>query len=153
PVDGIVLEGRGTMDESYLTGEPYRISKAPGVPVLSGAVNGDALFLIQADKRAEDSRYAKIMKVMGEAEQHRPRLRRLADQLGAVFTPFALGIATVAWYITGDCMRFLSVLVVATPCPLLIAIPVTIISAISLAAKRGVIIKDPVVLERLPLCR
>ena len=153
PVDGIVLKGHGSMDESYLTGEPYRISKAPGVSVLSGAVNGDALLLIQATRRAEDSRYAKIMKVMGETEQHRPRLRRLADQLGAVFTPFVLMIAGFVWYMTDDSVRFLSVLVIATPCPLLIAIPITIISAISLSAKRGIIIKDPVVLERLPLCR
>jgi P-type E1-E2 ATPase len=80
PVDGIVLEGYGSMDESYLTGEPYKISKAPGVSVLSGAINGEALLLIQAVRRTEDSRYTKIMKVMGETEQHRPRLRRLADQ-------------------------------------------------------------------------
>ncbi len=153
PVDGFVLEGHGSMDESYLTGEPYKISKAPGVPVLSGAINGDSLLLVQAGKRAEDSRYAKIMKVMGEAEQHRPHMRRLADQLGALFTPFALIIAASAWALTDDPLRFLSILVIATPCPLLIAIPITIISAISLSAKRGIIIKDPIVLERLPLCR
>jgi cation transport ATPase len=83
PVDGSVLDGHGTMDESYLTGEPYLRSKTPGSEVLSGAINGDTALTIRADKLAVDSRYAKIMKVMRASEQHRPRLRRLGDQLGA----------------------------------------------------------------------
>lgn len=153
PVDGIVLEGHGYMDESYLTGEPYKVSKAPGVSVLSGAVNGPVLLLIEAIKLPQDSRYAKIMKVMEDAEEKRPKMRRLADQLGAFFAPLSFAFALLAWYISGDIHRFLSVLVVATPCPLLIAIPVTIISAISLATKRGIIIKDPIILERLPTCK
>ncbi len=153
PVDGVVVEGHGSMDESYLTGEPYHVSKTPGVAVLSGAVNGEAVLTIQAEKLPQDSRYSKIMEVMAEAEQKRPRLRRLGDQIGAVFTPVALAIAVAAWFLTGDPLRFLSVLVIATPCPLLIAIPVSIISAISLAARRGIIIKDPAVLERLSTCR
>lgn len=153
PVDSIVIEGHGGMDESYLTGEPYLVTKAPGVMALSGAINGDSMLLLHAQKRPQDSRYAKIMKVMEESEQHRPHLRRLGDQLGALFAPFALIIAAATWYLSGDPLRFLSVLVIATPCPLLIAIPITIISAISLAAKTGIIIKDPLVLERLPTCR
>lgn len=153
PVDGVVIEGHGAMDESYLTGEPYRVSKAPGVSVLSGAVNGDAVLTIHAEKLPQDSRYSKIMEVMTEAEQKRPQLRRLGDQIGMVFTPVALIIAFAVWYFTGEPIRFLSVLVIATPCPLLIAIPVSIISAISLAARRGIIIKDPSVLERLSSCR
>lgn len=153
PVDGIVVEGNGAMDESYLTGEPYHVSKAPGAAVLSGAINGEAVLLIRAEKRARDSRYAQIMNVMQEAEQKRPTARRLGDQIGAVFAPLALLFALAAWYVTGDATRFLSVLVVATPCPLLIAIPITLMSAISMAAQRGIIIRDPVVLERLPTCR
>lgn len=153
PVDGQVVEGHGSMDESYLTGEPYRISKAPGAGVLSGAVNGEAVLAIQATKLPSDSRYAEIMKVMQDAEQRRPALRRLGDQIGAIFTPVALTVAGSVWYITGDPLRFLSVLTIATPCPLLIAIPITVISAISMAARRGIIIKDPTVLERLPTCR
>src|SRR5262249_17028525 len=82
PVDGTVVEGHGVMDESYLTGEPYRMSKTPGAEVLSGAVNGDTALTIRADKLAVDSRYAQIMRVMRASEQHRPRLRRLGDQLG-----------------------------------------------------------------------
>ena len=152
PVDGTVVEGYGTMDESYLTGEPYHLSKAPGSVVLSGAINGENLLTIRAEKLAVDSRYSKIMQVMQDAENKKPQLRRLADQFGAIFAPIALSFALLTWYFTGDIMRFLAVLVVATPCPLLIAIPIVIISAISVAAKKGIIIKDPTVLEQLPIC-
>jgi heavy metal translocating P-type ATPase len=153
PVDGTVVEGHGVMDESYLTGEPYMMSKIAGSFVLSGAINGQTALTIRADKLAVDSRYAKIMEVMRAAEERRPRLRRIGDQLGAYFTPFALIIAVAAWMVSGDVTRFLAVLVAATPCPLLIAIPVAIIGAISLAARRGIIIKDPAVLEKIDTCR
>jgi heavy metal translocating P-type ATPase len=153
PVDGTVVEGHGSMDESYLTGEPYSVSKIPGTTVISGATNSNELLVIKATSLPQDSRYSNIMKVMEDAEQHRPELRRLGDQIGAIFTPFALLIAFAAWYLTGDSVRFLAVLVIATPCPLLIAIPITIISAISLASRKGIIIKDPIVLERLPTCQ
>jgi heavy metal translocating P-type ATPase len=153
PVDGTVLEGQGMMNEAYLTGEPYNISKTPGSKVLSGAINGEAVLTIHADKLVVDSRYATIMQVMRESEQRRPRLRRLGDQLGAFYTPLALALAVIAWLVSGETIRFLAVLVVATPCPLLIAIPVSIIGSISLAARRGIIIKDPVVLEKIDTCR
>ncbi|MEO7963107.1 MAG: heavy metal translocating P-type ATPase, partial [Gemmatimonadaceae bacterium] len=97
PVDGIVLEGKSTMNESYLTGEPFLLPKATGAAVLSGAINGDGALTIRAEKTAVDSRYAKIMQVMRESEQRRPRLRRLGDQLGAVYTPLAVIIAIAAW--------------------------------------------------------
>ncbi len=153
PVDGTVTEGRGTMDESFLTGEPYLMSKAPGSAVISGSINGETALTIHAEKRAEDSRYARIMRVMRASEQHKPRLRRLGDRLGAFYTPLAVAIAVVAWSVSGQPIRFLAVLVVATPCPLLIAIPVAIIGAISLSARRGIIIKDPAVLESIDECR
>jgi heavy metal translocating P-type ATPase len=153
PVDGTVVEGHGVMDESYLTGEPYQISKTPGAQVLSGAVNGQTALTIRADRLAVDSRYAKIMQVMRDSEQRRPKMRRLGDQLGAVYTPLAVAIAIIAWVISGESRRFLAVLVIATPCPLLIAIPVAILGAISLAARKGIIIKDPVVLEKAETCR
>jgi heavy metal translocating P-type ATPase len=121
--------------------------------VLSGAINGDAALTVRADRLAIDSRYAQIMRVMRDSEQHRPRLRRLGDRLGGLYTPLALAVAVAAWAASGDPVRFLAVLVVATPCPLLIAIPVAIIGAVSLAARRGIIIKDPAVLERLDTCR
>jgi heavy metal translocating P-type ATPase len=153
PVDGTVLEGSGTMDESYLTGEPYMMSKTSGSLVMSGAINGDSALTIRADKLSVDSRYAKIMEVMRSSEQYRPNIRRLGDQLGALYTPLAVIIALSAWVFSGDVVRFLAVLVVATPCPLLIGIPVTIISSISLAARREIIIKNPAILETIGTCR
>jgi heavy metal translocating P-type ATPase len=153
PIDGFVVEGHGVMDESYLTGEPYMMSKTPGSEVLSGAINGETVLTIQSGKLAVDSRYAKIMQVMRASEQRRPRLRRLGDQLGAFYTPLAVAIALGAWALSGEATRFLAVLVVATPCPLLIAIPIAIIGAISLAARRSIIIKDPAVLETIDNCR
>lgn len=153
PVDGVVIEGKGTMDESYLTGEPYQISKVPGTLVLSGAINGETVLTVETQAISSESRYAAIVSVLQEAEQKRPNIRRLGDQIGAGFAPLALIIALAAWYFSGEAVRFLAVLVIATPCPLLIAIPITIISAISIAAKRAIIIKDPTVLERLPTCR
>jgi heavy metal translocating P-type ATPase len=153
PVDGAVIEGHGVMDESYLTGEPFQMSKTPGSEVLSGSINADTALTIRATKLAVDSRYAKIMQVMRASEQQRPRLRRLGDQLGAYYTPLAVVIAIIAWLLSHDADRFLAVLVVATPCPLLIAIPVAIIGAISLCAKRAIIVKNPAVLEQIDTCR
>lgn len=153
PVDGTVVSGHSAMDESYLTGEPYVLSKTPGSTVLSGAVNGDGALTVRADKLPTDSRYAKIVEVMRASEQQRPRLRRLGDQLGAFYTPLAILIAVAAWIVERDPVRFLAVVVVATPCPLLIAIPVAIIGGISLAARRGIIIKNPAALEQISECR
>ncbi|HEV2425576.1 MAG TPA: heavy metal translocating P-type ATPase [Terriglobia bacterium] len=153
PVDGTVVEGHGQMDEAYLTGEPFRISKAPGSQVLSGAINGDSALTIVAGKLAIDSRYARIMSVVRESEQNRPQLRRLGDRLGAWYTPLAVGLAGLSWALSGEPHRFLAVMVVATPCPLLIAIPVAVIGAISLAARRSIIIKNAAVLEQLDTCR
>jgi heavy metal translocating P-type ATPase len=153
PVDGIVIEGSGTMDESYLTGEPFKIRKTVGATVISGAVNGDAVLTVRATQRAADSRYAKIMEVMRESEAKRPRLRRLGDRLGAIYTPIALVVAFSAWGFSGEATRFLSVLVIATPCPLLLAIPIAIIGSISLCARRAIIVKSPVVLEQIARCR
>lgn len=150
PVDGEVVEGIGVMDESYLTGEPYMMSKAPGTEVLSGAINGESALTVRATREAQDSRYARIMKVMQEAELNRPRIRRLGDQLGAIYTPVAVAIAGFAWALSGNPVRFLAVMVIATPCPLLIAIPVAVIGAISRAAQRGIIVRQPGVLEQIP---
>lgn len=153
PIDGTVVEGHGVMDESYLTGEPYMMSKAPGSSVLSGSINGDSALTIRAEKLAVDSRYAKIMQVMQSSQQHRPKIRRLGDQLGAFYTPLAVALGVAAWVMSGDPVRFLAVMVVATPCPLLIAIPVAIIGSISLAARRAIIVRDPAALEQIDTCK
>lgn len=153
PADGVVIEGHGMMDESYLTGEPFQITKTSGSTVMSGAVNGESALTIRTTQRAADSRYAKIMEVMRESESKRPQLRRLGDQLGAFYTPVALTVAILAWVISGESIRFLAVLVIATPCPLLLAIPIAIIGSISLCARRAIIVKSPVVLEQIAGCR
>jgi heavy metal translocating P-type ATPase len=153
PVDGVVIEGRGSMDESYLTGEPFQMTKTSGSGVISGAINGDSALTIRTTQRAADSRYAKIMEVMRESEAKRPQLRRLGDRLGAIYTPVALAVALLAWGISGEAVRFLAVLVIATPCPLLLAIPIAIIGSISLCARRAIIVKSPVVLEQITECR
>lgn len=153
PVDGAVVEGHGVMDESYLTGEPFEMSKTPGSKVISGAINGPTMLMIAAEKLAVDSRYAKIMQVMEQTQEKRPQLRRIGDRLGAWYTPVAVLLAAVAWIVTGDAMRFLAVVVIATPCPLILAIPVAVIGAISLAAKHAIIIKNPAALEQIATCR
>jgi heavy metal translocating P-type ATPase len=153
PADGAVVEGRGKMNEAFLTGEPFEVSKAPGATVISGALNGEAALTVRAERLPVDSRYARIMRVMEETQQRRPALRRLGDQLGAWYTPVALAVALLAWAITRESHRFLAVLVIATPCPLLIAIPVAVIGAISLAARGGIIIKNPAVLEQIDSCK
>jgi heavy metal translocating P-type ATPase len=153
PVDGTVIEGHGRMDESYLTGEPFEISKAPGSAVLSGAINKDQLLVIEASKLPVDSRHAQIVRLLQQTEANRPHLRRLGDKLAAWYTPVAVATALGAWWWSGDSLRFLAVTVIATPCPLLIAIPVAILGAISLAATRGIIIKNPAALEQIDNCR
>ncbi len=153
PADGLVIEGHGTMDESYLTGEPYQVSKTPGAEVISGALNGNSALTIETLRRPEESRYAQIIRVMRASESDRPHLRRLGDQLGALYTPLAVAIAVITWVVTGEPRRFLAVMVTATPCPLLIAIPVAVIGAISLAARRGIIIRRPAILEMVDRCK
>ncbi len=153
PVDGVVVSGQGRMDESYLTGEPFQIAKAPGTVVLSGSINGDAALTIRATKLASDSRYAKIVEVLHASEENRPQIQRLGDRLGSWYTPMAVAIALASWFLSGDSSRFLAVLVIATPCPLLISIPVAIIGAISVGARFGIIIKDPSILEKMETCQ
>jgi heavy metal translocating P-type ATPase len=152
PVDGQVVAGHGEMDESYLTGEPFEIAKAPGSEVLSGAMNKHTLLKIRALRLPVDSRYARILKVVEQAEQNRPHMRRIADRLGGWYTPVALLAGILGWLVSGNPERFLAVVVIATPCPLLIAIPVAIIGGISLAARRGIVIKNPKILEEIDTC-
>ena len=153
PVDGVVIEGRGSMDESYLTGEPYVVPKTPGSQVLSGAINSAEALVVRSERTAADSRYAQIVGVLTKAEAEQPPMRRLADRLGITYTVIALLFAVAGWVVSGDPNRFLAVLVIATPCPLLIGVPVAIIGAIALAARYGIIIKDPSMLERISTAR
>ena len=153
PVDGVVRSGSSTMDESYLSGEPFLMRKTVGTSVISGAVNGEGALTIAAERRAVDSRFERIMQIVRAAELDKPEMRRLGDRLGAWYTPTAVGVAAVGWIVSGDPSRFLAVLVIATPCPLLLAIPIAIIGGISLAAQRSILIKNAALLERIGTCR
>ncbi|MDD2677191.1 MAG: heavy metal translocating P-type ATPase, partial [Methylacidiphilaceae bacterium] len=143
----------GQMDEAYLTGEPFRVGKTRGATVISGAINGESALTVRATRLPSDSRYAKIMTVMSQAEEERPRLRRLADRLATYYTPVAIILAAATWLATGQPVRFLAVLVIATPCPLILAIPVAILGAISLCARRSLIVRSPTALEQATECR
>ena len=153
PVDGEVIEGTGSMDESFLTGEPYAVQKTPGSKVISGAMNYESVLIIKATALAIDSRYQKIAQVIEQQATAQVPMRRMADKLGGWYTPLAMSIAVIAWIVSHDPLRFLSVLVVATPCPLLIAIPIALIGTISSASARGIIIKNPSALEYLARCK
>jgi len=153
PVDGVLLSDRATIDESSVTGEPIPASYRAGDPVLSGTVNGTASFTMRAQKVAADSNYASIVRLVEKAVESRAPMVRLADRYAVPFTIVSLLIAGIAWLLSGDPVRFAEVLVVATPCPLLIATPVAFMGGMSSAAKLNVIIKDGGVLEVLARVR
>ena len=153
PVDAEVLEGYSRMDESFLTGEPFEMAKAPGAHVISGAINGEAVLKVRAIRTPEESRYARILRVIKETEQSQPNIRRIGDRLGAWYTPLALAIAALGWALSGNPERFLAVAVIATPCPLLLAIPIGILGGISLAARHGIVVRNAAVLEQIASCR
>lgn len=149
PVDGIILEGAGFLDESSITGESLPIEVGKGDKVLSGALNGDTILKIQATKTAANSQYSQIVKLVQAAAESNSPFVRLADRYAIPFTAVSLFIAGLAWALSGEAVRFAEVLVVATPCPLLIAAPVAIISGMSRSAKHGIIVKSGAVLEKL----
>jgi heavy metal translocating P-type ATPase len=148
PVDG-VASTHAVLDESALTGESRPVERAAGDPIRSGAVNAGGAFDLIATATAEDSTYAGIVRLVEEAERQKAPFVRLADRYAAIFVPVTLVIAGGAWAISGEPLRALSVLVVATPCPLLLAVPIAIVSGISRAAHRGIIVKGGGALETL----
>ena len=153
PVDGVLLSESGTFDESSLTGESLPVSREAGEEVLSGAVNGSRAVRIRALRRSADSQYQQIVVLVREAQESRAPVVRLADRFAIPFTAVSLVIAGAAWGISGDPTRFAEVLVLATPCPLLIAAPVAFLGGLSRAAKAGVIIKGGAVIEQLARVR
>ena len=148
PVDG-VLEGDAILDESALTGESRPVERPSGDLVRSGAVNAGPAFDLHATATAADSTYAGIVRLVEAAELEKAPAVRLADQYALWFIPITLVIAGGAWLATGDPMRALSVLVVATPCPLILAVPIAIVAGISRSAKRGIIVKGGGALETM----
>ncbi|MDP9119137.1 MAG: heavy metal translocating P-type ATPase, partial [Actinomycetota bacterium] len=148
PVDGVASR-HAVLDESALTGESRPVERAAGDPIRSGAVNAGGAFDLIATATAEDSTYAGIVRLVEEAERQKAPFVRLADRYATIFVPITLIIAGGAWAVSGDPLRALSVLVVATPCPLLLAVPIAIVSGISRAAHRGIIVKGGGALETL----
>ncbi len=148
PVDG-VASTHAVLDESALTGESRPVERAAGDPIRSGAVNAGGAFELIATATAAESTYAGIVRLVEEAERQKAPFVRLADRYAAIFVPVTLVMAGGAWALTQDPVRALSVLVVATPCPLLLAVPISIVSGISRAAHRGIIVKGGGALETL----
>lgn len=149
PVDASLMSVSGAFDESSLTGESLPVEKADGDSVMSGSVNGSGAVDVRATAIAADSQYQRIVKLVAEAKNSKAPLVRLADRYAVPFTLLAYAIAGVAWWVSGDAQRFAEVLVVATPCPLLIGAPVAFMAGMSSAAKSGIVIKDAGTLERL----
>ena len=149
PVDGLVVGDAATLDESALTGESRLMTRADGDQVSSGVVNAGGPIDLHATATAQASTYAGIVRLVGDAQKEKSPSVRLADRYATLFVPLTLGIAGVAWLVSGDPVRALSVLVVATPCPLLLAVPIAIVAGISRAAKRGIIVKGGGALETL----
>lgn len=149
PVDGVVTSPTALTDESALTGEPLPVEKEAGDLVSSGAVNAADVFEMRATDQAENSTYAGIVRLVEAARESRAPAMRLADRWAGWFVPLALGVAGIAWAVSGDPVRALAVLVVATPCPLLLAVPIAIVSGISRSARRGIVFRGGGSLEML----
>ena len=149
PVDGTLLSAQADVDESALTGEPMPRSKSPGDTLLSGSANTGGVFEMRADKASADSQYSRIVALVRQAQEEKPPLRRLADRYAVWFTPLTLVMCGTGWWITGDLRTILAVLVVATPCPLILAVPVAILSAINRAASASIIVKGGTALEQI----
>jgi heavy metal translocating P-type ATPase len=153
PVDGTVNDGEAVLDESALTGEPLPAKKRPGDIVMSGAANVGDLFNMTATKAASDSTYAGILKLVEAAQQSKAPMARMADRYALVFLTVTIAIALLAWWISGDPVRSVAVLVVATPCPLILAVPIAWAAGVSRAASSGLLIKGAKILEELSMIR
>ena len=149
PVDGELLSGVATLDLSNINGEPVPREVYAGARVLSGAVNGSTALTMRATQLAQDSQYQKILELVSSAQQSRPTVVKTADVLAVPFTILSLAIAGIAWAVAGTPLRFAQVLVLATPCPLLIAAPVAYVAGTGRLAKAGILIKAQDVLENL----
>jgi heavy metal translocating P-type ATPase len=149
PTDGTVMSAAAVLDESALTGEPLPVRRTVGQGVRSGAVNAATSFDMIAATAAAESTFAGIVRLVEAAQRAKAPAARLADQYALLFLPLSLAVAAAAWAVTGDPLRALAVLVVATPCPLILAVPVAIVAGMSRCAKRGILIKGGGMLEKL----
>lgn len=153
PADAEIIEGAASVDESSLTGESLPVAKKAGAKLLSGSVDLDGRLVARALATAADSQYEQILKLVRAAAKSKAPFVRLADHYAIPFTIISFGIAGVAWAWSGESIRFLEVLVVATPCPLILAAPIAIISGMSRAARHGIIMKTGSALEQLATAR
>lgn len=149
PVDGTIASDRAFLDTSALTGESLPVAIARGADVLSGSVNAGSAFDMVATRRAEESTYAGIVRLVEQAQQSKAPMSRLADRWSVAFLAATVGVALAAWWFTGDPIRAVAVLVVATPCPLILAVPVALVAGLSRAARFGVLIKGAKPLEAM----
>ena len=149
PVDGVVSSVEAIVDESALTGEPLPASYRRGGSVRSGTTNAGYPFELRASRPASESAYATLVRLVRESERQSAPFVRLADRYAIFFLPVTLAVAGIAWALSGDAIRALAVFVVATPCPLILAAPVAIVSGVSRAARRGVIVKGGAAIEKL----
>jgi heavy metal translocating P-type ATPase len=149
PVDATIIEGTTSLNEASITGESVPVTKSKGDTILSGSINIDGALTVRALHTAADSQYEQIIKLVRNATASQSPFVRLADRYSVPFTAISFMIAGAAWFISGEAIRFLEVLVVATPCPLLLGAPIAIISGMSRASKNGVIIKTGTALEQL----
>lgn len=153
PVDCVLLSPRGSFDESSITGESLPAKKIEGQEVPSGAINGDEVVRVRALRTTADSSYQQIIALVEEAQDSKAPVVRIADRFAVPFTLLALAIGGAAWAVSGDPVRFAEVLVLATPCPLLIAAPVAFLGGLSFSAKNGIIFKGGAVLESMSKVR
>lgn len=149
PADGRVIMGESTFDEASLTGEAKPMSKKVGDELMSGSVNGDSSVKMVVEKRAEDSQYQLIIKLVEESKEKPARFVRLADRYAVPFTLIAYLIGGIAWWASGDPVRFAQVLVVASPCPLILAAPVALVAGMSRSSKSGIVVKTGTAVEKL----
>ncbi|MCA9332984.1 cadmium-translocating P-type ATPase [Candidatus Saccharibacteria bacterium] len=149
PVDGEIIEGSSSFDESSLTGESLPVDRKIGDKTLSGSINNEGRIVLKATSSAEDSQYQQIIKLVKSAASSQSPFVRLADRYSIPFTLISFMIAGTAWILSGDPVRFLEVIVVATPCPLLLGAPIALVSGMSRSAKFGIIIKNGSALEKL----
>jgi heavy metal translocating P-type ATPase len=149
PVDCAVISGTSAVDQSALTGEPLPIRAVPGTELMSGSINQDGALTVRALRASEQSQYQQIIVMVAHARREKPPIVRIADRFAVWFTPVTLLMCGVAYLVTGTPTSVLAVLVVATPCPLILAAPVAVIAAISRAASEGIIVKTGAAIEQV----
>jgi len=153
PVDGTLASARAAIDASAVTGEPLPVEQRRGEPLRSGVANAGAPFELRATRAAADSAYAALVALVAAAQRERPPFTRLADRYAAIFLPLTLLLAGGAWAASGEFVRAVAVLVVATPCPLILAAPIALVSGLSRCAGEGIVLKGGSALERLAAAR